>query len=104
MAKLEEVYLGHLDAATDLDKKSYEGWREEYIQRYGVICVYISEKKAKGKYMLRFFTTDQPDLIDEDGSCLRTSPGDLFIDNVEKKLSLKTDHSIYSFSKISRIG
>ena len=100
MASIDEIYVGTLSAATDLNKKAYADWRELYVGKQGLVCIFKSENIAKGKYFIKFYIVTDIKDIDDEADNLKTSPGDIYIDEEKGIIRIKTMNSIYSFSNV----
>ena len=100
MFEIREAYIGKLKCAVNSYREKYNDWRAEYYNKIGVVAIYEDEIQKRGKYIIRFMPIKDNGELDEAEGCLRTSPGDLFLDYVADKICLVTPNSIYQFEDV----
>ena len=59
MAKLIDYFYGKMTECQDRKNRRYKDWRKQYCDKPGLIAIYESESKAKGKKFVYFFPYDE---------------------------------------------
>jgi len=98
MSKLEILIIGYLDLCADKNGTEYpeRDWRAEYLHKPGLIGIFASEHKAPGKRFAHFYPYEPDSPFQKR---LRTSVGDLTIDDDGYNMTITTKNSIYSFTR-----
>lgn len=97
MAKLVDFYEVKFKEVRDLDGYVKDDFLRDYVGKIGLLCVYESEKKDKGKKFVYFYPCEPDKSIQQ---YFYTSLGILTI--IGKEMQLKSHHE-YFFEQTSTL-